>query len=80
MSVIVLPHGDAVFSANATVIAIEDEAAGEYLTIKQRNDDISSDESNQRIVITPEEWPEIKQALEMMFKEIEKHENTNNKA
>ena len=74
MSVIVIPPGESVFSANATVISIEDEAAGEYLTIKQQNDDTPSDEGNQRIIITPEEWPEIKQALEMMLKEIEKNE------
>lgn len=62
----VAPEGDAIFSEKATHIEIEDEAAGEFITIKQVNDCIERGE----IQISPEEWPTLKAAIETILNEI----------
>jgi len=69
MSVIILPEGDSIFSGEATVISIADDAAGEYLKITQCNDESDKGE----ILLSDNEWPSIRAGIDMMFKEIEKH-------
>jgi hypothetical protein len=67
----VMPENDPIWSEMATHIQIEDEAAGEYLTIQQCYDH-SKDGT---IRIDPAEWPAIQAAVNRMIEEIEKHRN-----
>ena len=60
----IVPKG---FSDRATDLEIEDEAAGEYLVIKQNPDN----KDPQRIAFDKSEWPAIVQAAETLFKEME---------
>lgn len=61
----VLPQGEPIFSEMATHIEIEDEAAGEFITISQCRDDTDKE---QEICIDPEEWPAIKAAVESLMR------------
>ena len=54
----VLPETESIFSERATVITIEDEAAGEYLVVTQ-----STDSGLGKIQIDPAEWPQIRAAI-----------------
>ena len=65
----VLPPKEPLFSEQCTHITIEDEAAGEYLEIEQQSG--SPDAKHQTIIVTPEEWPAIKQAVETLLSEID---------
>jgi len=70
----VLPEGDPIFSEMATHIELDDEAAGEYVTITQDRatprykDGIKN--ANNAISITPEEWPVIKAAIDQLIEDI----------
>jgi hypothetical protein len=55
--------GEPIFSRYATTVEIEDEAGGEYLVIRQNNEEAKAGE----IAITPEEWPTIKEAIEQLL-------------
>jgi len=59
-SLIVKPHKEPIFSEQATIIALEDEAAGLYVTVTQTH-------GHPKIAITAEEWPAIKEAIERML-------------
>jgi hypothetical protein len=59
----VLPEGEPIYSPKATVITIEDEAAGEYVKIEQRPDDREAG----AIYINPDEWPELRDAINQMI-------------
>jgi len=65
----IAPEGEPIFSEMATDICIEDEAAGEYIVLKQatRNDGT--------IAINPEEWDVIRATIDQMFAEIKAHES-----
>ena len=63
-SLIVLPEGEALFSERATVVRIEDEAGGEYVVVSQE-----SVPERGNIAINPEEWPELREAIDRMVKE-----------
>jgi hypothetical protein len=64
----VLPEGEPIFSEMATIIRIEDEAAGEFVKIKQQSGHVDAD--GQAITVSREEWPAIKQAVETLLAEI----------
>jgi hypothetical protein len=68
----VLPAGEPIFSEKATVISIEDEAAGEYIKITQQTD--ATFESNQTVSFDPEEWEEVKDVIDQMFGEIRRYQ------
>ena len=68
----VLPVGDPLFSERATVISIEDEAAGEYIKITQQTD--ATFESNQTVSFDQEEWEEVKGVVTQMFGEIRRYQ------
>jgi len=68
----VLPVGEPIFSERATVITIEDEAAGEYLRITQQTD--ATFESNQTVSFDQEEWEEVADVVNQMFGEIRRYE------
>lgn len=60
---VVAPEGEPVFSEDATTIAIEDDAAGEFITIRQEEGEIRID---------PEEWQVISTAVERAISEIKR--------
>ena len=64
----VLPVGEPIFSERATVISIDDEAAGEFITVKQQMD--YSSQMDQTVTFDPEEWDEVKGVFDQMFKYI----------
>ena len=72
MSIMILPEGENIFCETATTIAISDDAAGEFLKITQCNDESEKGE----ISLEQNEWPSIRAGIDMMFKEIEKHNQT----
>jgi len=55
-----------IFSELATHIQIEDEAAGEFISIRQQADHAKVGVVN----ITAEEWPHIKAAIEQLLPTI----------
>lgn len=59
----VLPKDDATYSELATTITITDYAAGEFVVVAQDNDDYG------KIAINPEEWPNLRAAINRMIKE-----------
>lgn len=69
----VLPVGAPIFSEKATVISIDDEAAGEYITVKQQID--TTAEMNQTVAFDPDEWEEVKGVIDQMFKDIKDHQH-----
>ena len=68
----VLPVGEPLFSETATVISIEDEAAGEYIKITQQTD--ATSENNQTVAFDAEDWEEVKDAVAQMFGEIRRYQ------
>ena len=65
----VLPTNEPIFSERATAIAIEDEAAGEYVTITQHHEGEGA-----KILIEEGDWPLIRQAVNSMLVEIKERE------
>ena len=63
-SLIVLPEGEPIFSERATIVRIDDEAGGEYIVVSQ-----DSIPGRGNVAINPEEWPDIRDAIERMMKE-----------
>ena len=60
----VAPVGEPTFSEMATTVEICDEAAGEFVEVKQRaRVDIG------KIQIYPEEWPALRDAIDRMVAE-----------
>lgn len=68
----ILPKGESLFSVFGTAIEIDDQAAGEYLTITQQGD--TKDPMSQQICIEPENWPILKEGIEMMLQMIKDNE------
>jgi hypothetical protein len=72
--VTVLPPSEPIFSERATEISIIDEAAGEFIEIRQ-----CGDNPDQSVKIGDErEWKEIKDTVDMLFKNIRIHEKYRN--
>jgi len=66
-SMTVAPVGQATYSEMATTVEIADEAAGEFVEVKQRGRvDIG------KIQINPEEWPSLREAIDRMIKACRK--------
>jgi hypothetical protein len=63
----VLPEDEPIFSETATHIEIYDEAAGEFLKLSQQGGHVDSDKF---LLITPDEWTPIKEAIETLMKEL----------
>jgi hypothetical protein len=59
--VVIVPKGEPLFNQEATEIEIVDEAAGEFIEVRQ-----CSDACDGKISITPLEWPEIFKAIDLM--------------
>lgn len=58
----VAPAGEPLFSEMATEIRIEDEAAGEFVVVEQRGNNLG------KIHINPEEWAQIAGAVDELLK------------
>jgi hypothetical protein len=56
-TIIIHPEGKLIFDEMATTIEIDDEAAGEFVVVRQDDKAIS---------INPEEWPVIRDAIAEM--------------
>lgn len=61
-----LPENEPIFSETAFIIQIEDEAGGEFVSVR------SNDQSCQRgqIRIDSSEWEVLKSAIDRMIKEV----------
>ena len=67
---VVLPEGKPLYAEAATTVEIDDEAAGEFVIVRQ---DGRTDNS---IAIDPDEWPELRAAIDRLVgdcKESESH-------
>ncbi|NBW23774.1 MAG: hypothetical protein EBR82_89095 [Caulobacteraceae bacterium] len=62
-SIVVAPKGAEIFEPGVTRIAIEDCAAGEYVTLKQLHYQVEQSS----IEIEPDHWPVLRQAIEWML-------------
>ena len=60
VQIIVLPKGQPLFSERATRVEVVDEAAGEFVVIRQEDGEVG---------INPEEWPELRAAIDRMIAE-----------
>ena len=69
----VLPVGEPIFSDRATVVSLDDESGGEYITVKQQMD--TTAEMNQTVAFEPEEWEEVKGVIDQMFKDIKDYQD-----
>lgn len=69
----VLPVGEPIFSERATVVSLDDESGGEYITVKQQMD--TTAEMNQTVAFEPEEWEEVKGVIDQMFKDIKDYQD-----
>ena len=58
----IVPMGEPLFNQDATEIEIVDEAAGEFVEVRQ-----CSDAYDGKIAITTEEWPTIRKAIDDML-------------
>lgn len=67
----VLPEGEPIFSEMATHISIEDDASGEYVRLTQYNETTGK---GGHIDINPEEWPAIRDAINIMVVVCRKEE------
>lgn len=63
LSVVVAPEGEPIYSERAFVVSIEDEAAGEFVSVTSQED---SGGHERRIRIDPGEWPELRDAIDSM--------------
>lgn len=69
----VLPVGEPIFSERATVVSLDDESGGEYITVKQQMD--TTAEMNQTVAFDPDEWEEVKGVIDQMFKDIKDYQD-----
>jgi len=73
LKIAVLPKGEPLFSEEATTVEIMDEAAGEFLEIKQQSD--RTENVSQAILVNDYEWPALRAAIDRMIKECRQHDD-----
>ncbi len=71
--VTILPEGEPLFREAATVIKIDDYAAGEFVEVKQQID--TTEDTNQTIEIMPEDWPLMRLWIDRFVNDIKKRED-----
>lgn len=59
----VVPKDGALYSERATVVRLEDEAAGLFVVLEQ-----TPDAGTQRVAFDVEEWPSVCQAVERLVR------------
>ena len=67
--VTVAPKGEPIFSEQVTHIEIDDEAAGEFIVIKQQRGQPDPD-LLEAILVDRNEWPHIRKAIDTIFKTL----------
>ena len=72
----IMPEGAPLFTEQCTHIEIEDEAAGEYVSVRQQS--ACADVKEQTIQVVPEEWPAMRGAIDTLMLDIENHEKSEN--
>lgn len=66
-AITVLPDGESIFSEQATILAVEEEGAGEYISITQCNGHC---DGGQKIAFDPgQEWEQVKAAFDRLTEE-----------
>lgn len=66
-AVTVVHRGGGIHDETATRISLDDEGAGAFVVVDQ-----DSGNSEGKIQITPDEWPEIRRAIDAMIDTAEK--------
>lgn len=61
--------GESIYSDTATRISMDDEGAGPYVVIRQAD-------TTDGVRLTPEEWPDVRQAIEEMMQRCQSMERT----
>ena len=72
----IMPEGAPIFSDQCTHVEIEDEAAGEFVVVRQQSEHVDGD--GQAIQIAPDEWPALRDAIDELIIDIENHEKSEN--
>jgi hypothetical protein len=65
-SLVVLPEGEPLYSERATTISLDDEAAGEFVVVKQEG------RADNSIAICDDEWPAIREAIDRLIADYKK--------
>ena len=66
IQLVIAPEGEPQFSEQAIIVGLEDEAAGEYITITAS---VSSNPDNRAtIAIDPDEWSYVCEAVAQLMK------------
>lgn len=65
-AITVLPAGEDILSEMATIISIDDVGGGPYVVVSQ-----TGRTEIGRFAISPEEWPAVRDAIELMLKMCE---------
>lgn len=73
LSLIIKPKGESLFSERATIVAMDDEAAGCFIKINQQYDESRPGE----IRFDVEEWPKLSEAIRLMILECRKNNDHN---
>lgn len=71
LSLVVVGDGKQVFDESASVVSIEDDAAGEYVKVHQL-----SDHCEQGVIkIDPDEWPALRKAINKMVRSCREYKS-----
>lgn len=70
IQITLVPQGQPIFSEQAFVIQIEDDAGGEYISVKCYDEQCE----HGQLRIDPSEWEYIKAAVDKMVKECREEE------
>lgn len=65
LKIAVMPKDAAIFDELATIIEIQDDGGGEFLSITQSDSSLAAGE----IKIDSNDWPHVRDAIEKMLKE-----------
>jgi hypothetical protein len=68
-TLIIHPAGTPIFDQQATEVSLDDEAAGEFVSIRQCRDD-----KEHEVRFDPDEWPSIMDAVNIIIQQIENGE------
>ena len=66
LDMVLLPEGKRVFDVGVINVEVTNEGAGEFLTVIQQTVD-----GQQEIKIDPEEWPHLKEMIDLMISNCE---------
>lgn len=66
----IMPPGDPIFSERVTVVEINDDAGGEFVTITQ---DGGRSDFRKSLAFDPGEWPVVRDAIDFMVAECRNH-------